>query len=75
VTVIFWSLIIPFKKDFSYEFPHWCAAIIQHSIHFVCISIDWFLITIPTNFKHFIPMLVVGILYLIYAHIYHLIFK
>jgi hypothetical protein len=74
VTTVFWSLILPFSDTSYYTATHWIGNVIQHFLQFVFLGIDWFLITIPTNYKHFIPMFVVGFAYLIFAQIYHVIY-
>eukprot|EP00833_Pecoramyces_ruminatium_P000702 jgi/Orpsp1_1/1174734/evm.model.c7180000051205.1 len=73
VTVIFWGLILPWLNISYFTFTHWAANVIQHFLQFVSVAIDWYLITIPTNYYHFLPMFIIGIIYLIYAQIYHII--
>jgi len=71
VTIIFWGLMFPKMETFYFEFTHWAQELIQHLFQSFMIGIDWYLITVPTTYAHFIPMFVIGVLYLIYTQIYH----
>ncbi|KAG4108618.1 hypothetical protein H8356DRAFT_972860 [Neocallimastix lanati (nom. inval.)] len=75
VTCVFWGLIFPKAETFYFNFNHWAQEIIQHLLQSVFLCIDWYFITIPTNYHHFLPMFIAGVAYLIYAQIYHAIFN
>eukprot|EP00833_Pecoramyces_ruminatium_P016830 jgi/Orpsp1_1/1190862/evm.model.d7180000081715.1 len=71
VSVIYWGLIFPWKNTSYYTFTHWSSDAIVHCLQFIFMTIDWYFITIPTNYYHIIPMIIVGVAYLIYTQIYH----
>lgn len=75
VTIIFWGMIFPKMNTSFFNLLHWCQEFIQHFFQMVMVGIDWYLITLPTSYAHFIPMFLVGIAYLIFALIYHAIYN
>ncbi|ORX82689.1 hypothetical protein BCR32DRAFT_267474 [Anaeromyces robustus] len=75
VTVIFWGLIFPTQETYYFTPIHWAENIIQHLLNSVFMGIDWYLVTIPTGYSHFIPMFVVGVAYLVYTQIYYYIYN
>jgi Zn-dependent protease with chaperone function len=74
VTVIFWGMIFPVLNTSYFNFYHWSGNVIQHLFQSVFLGIDWYLITVPTSVSHAIPMIIVGVAYLIFSQIYHSIY-
>jgi len=74
VTVIFSCLMLPKLQTFYYNYIHYLQQAIQHILQSVFLFIDWFLITVPSKATHFIPTFVVGICYLIFVQIYHVVY-
>jgi len=74
VTVIFCGLMLPSLKTFYYNYIHYAQQAIQHVLQSVFLGIDWFLITVPSKPSHFIPTFVIGVCYLIFVQIYHIIY-
>ncbi|OUM65545.1 hypothetical protein PIROE2DRAFT_7384 [Piromyces sp. E2] len=54
VTLVFWCLMFPKMETFYFTYKHWAQELIQHLFQSFMIGIDWFLITVPTNYAHFI---------------------
>ncbi|ORX81641.1 hypothetical protein BCR32DRAFT_268155 [Anaeromyces robustus] len=71
VTVIFWGLISPILDTSRYNALNYLLIVIQHSFQSIFLGLDWFLISLPTNIYHSIPMIIVGICYVIFAHIFN----
>ncbi|ORX82690.1 hypothetical protein BCR32DRAFT_267475 [Anaeromyces robustus] len=74
ITAVFWGLMFPFMDRSHFKINHWLQEIIQHLFNSILMSIDWFFLTIPSSFAHFIPMFVAGVAYLIFSQIYHAIY-
>ncbi|ORX64729.1 hypothetical protein BCR32DRAFT_286896 [Anaeromyces robustus] len=71
VTIIFWFVIFP-SLDFSKcNILNYFQHITEHLLQSIFVGIDWYLILIPTSVKHFIPMFLAGINFLIFAQFYH----
>jgi len=73
VTVIFCGLMLPKLQTFYYNFIHYSQQAVQHVLQSVFLGIDWFLITVPSKPTHFLPTFVVGVIYLIFVQIYHVV--
>jgi hypothetical protein len=74
VTVIFCGLMLPKLQTFYYNFIHYSQQAVQHVLQSVFLGIDWFLITVPSKPTHFLPTFVVGVIYLIFVQIYHVVY-
>ena len=71
VSVIYWGLIAPILDSSRYNALNYLLNNIQHTFQSIFLGIDWFLISLPTNMRHSIPMIIVGVCYVIFAHIYN----
>jgi len=71
VSLIFWGVIYP-TLDFSRcTYLNYAKHFILHCFQSIAMGIDWCLISLPTTRQHVIPMVLVGIIYIIYTYIYH----
>lgn len=71
VSIIYWGVINPYMDFSRCTFLNYAQFFIQHTFQSLFLSIDWFLTSLPTSPHHLIPMLLVGLVYLLFAHIYH----
>ncbi|ORX81640.1 hypothetical protein BCR32DRAFT_268154 [Anaeromyces robustus] len=74
VSFIFWFMIYPILDFSRCNILNYCQHLILHLFQSIFIGIDWYLTTIPTSRNHYIPMTCIGIIYLIYAQFYHVIY-
>ena len=71
VSLIFWGVIYP-TLDFSRcTYLNYAKHFILHCFQSFAMGMDWFLTSLPTARSHVLPMLLVGVVYLLYTHIYH----
>jgi len=71
VSIIFWGIIYPVLDFSRCNYLNYVQHIILHCFQSIFLGIDWFLISIPTCSHHYLPMFIIGIVYLTFANIYH----
>ncbi|ORX59085.1 hypothetical protein BCR36DRAFT_316907 [Piromyces finnis] len=71
VAVVFWLLISPKIKWARYDNLNIQRHLIQHLFQIIFILIDWYLINVPTSLNHAYPMVGIGMIYIVFVHIYH----
>jgi len=71
VTLVFWTLIAPILDWSLYN--HWNVQLhfLQHLFQSIFIIPDWYLMNVPSSLNIAIPNTAIGIIFLIFAHIYH----